>query len=283
MLRAMFSAISGMQAHQTMLDVVANDIANVNTVGFKSENTAFQDALSELQRGASAPSGNSGGTNAVQIGLGVALGSIENHMGAGATEQTGNALDLAIQGDGFFRVAQSAGVIGSGTGYAYTRAGNFGTDSSGNLVTQDGAFVVGYKYDTVTSTFPNTQANETKITIPSTGKDVTIGADGVVSYVDSTGTLTKVAQISLSKFPNSGGLQRISGNLFAASTNSGPENSGTPGGQFGLTTAGALEMSNVDLAQTFTNMITAQRGFQANSRVISTADEMLQDLVNLKR
>jgi flagellar hook protein FlgE len=284
MLRAMFSAISGMQAHQTMLDVVANDIANVNTVGYKSENTNFQDALSELTKGAGAPTTQAGGTNAIQIGLGVTLGSVENEMGTGATQQTGNALDLAIQGDGFFRVASTAGVIGSGTGYSYTRAGNFSTDSAGNLVTQDGGFVVGYKYDAGTNSFPMTQANETQITVPATASDVTIGSDGVVSYVDATGTTQKLAQISLAKFPNDSGLERISGNLFAASNNSGTPVNAVPddaASGMGSLDPGALEMSNVDLANEFTEMITAQRGYEANSRVISVADQVLQNLVQL--
>lgn len=289
MMRAMFSAISGLQAHQTMLDVAANDIANVNTVGFKGETTAFQDALSQLQRGASGPTGGQGGTNAIQVGLGVQLGSIQNQMGEGATQQTGNPLDLAIQGDGFFRVGP-ASVIGSGSGYSYTRAGNFGLDSGGNLVTADGDFVIGYAYNAGSSSFPMTTANEVKITVPAGGTNVSIAADGVVSYVDATGTTQKLAQISMTKFPNPGGLERISGNLFAASNNSGtPPTSATnavPGDTasgMGTLQSGAVEMSNVDLAQEFTTMITAQRGYEANSRVISTADQMLQDLVQLGR
>ena len=113
---------------------------------------------------------------------------------------------------------------------------------------------------------------------------MTIGQDGIVTTVDSAGVVTQVAAISLAKFPNDAGLQRVSGNKFRASNNSGPETAATAGTNgLGIVTPGALEMSNVDLAQEFTNMITAQRGFQANSRIISTADEMLQELVNLKR
>jgi flagellar hook protein FlgE len=279
----MFAAISGLQAHQTMLDVAANDVSNVNTVGYKAESTTFKDALSQLQRGAAAPSAGMGGTNAIQVGLGVQLGSISNQMGAGAIQQTGNPLDLAIQGDGFFRVGDGT-VIGSGTGYSYTRAGNFGLDSSGNLVTSDGSFVIGY--GNVAGTFPMTTANETKITIPAGGKDVTIGADGVVSYVDSSGTTQKLAQISMAKFPNDAGLQRISGNLFAQTNNSGTPANAVPGDSasgMGTLASGAVEMSNVDLAQEFTTMITAQRGYEANSRVISIADELLQNLVQLGR
>jgi flagellar hook protein FlgE len=281
----MFAAISGLQVHQTMLDVAANDIANVNTVGYKAEQASFKDALSQLQRGAAGPSTSLGGTNAVQIGLGVQLGAVQNHMEAGAIEQTGNPLDLAIQGEGMFRVG-SAATVGSGTGYSYTRAGNFTLDSSGNLVTQDGLFVVGYAYNTGSGTFPATTANETKITIPAGGKSVTIGSDGVVSYVDATGTVQKLAQISLAKFPNENGLERISGNLFQATNNSGAEVAAAPGDAatgMGTLAAGAIEMSNVDLAREFTTMITAQRGYEANSRVISMADQMLQDLVNIGR
>jgi flagellar hook protein FlgE len=285
MMRAMFSAISGLQVHQTMLDVAANDIANVNTVGFKGEATSFKDALSQLQRGASSPSTGTGGTNAIQVGLGVQLGAIGNQMGEGATQQTGSPLDLAIQGEGFFRVGPGS-VIASGSGYSYTRAGNFGEDSSGNLVTADGSFVIGYKYNSGTNTFPMTTANETKITVPAGGTNLTIASDGVVSYVDSTGTTQKLAQISMSRFANPGGLQRISGNLFAESNNSGAPSNAVAGDiatGMGSLQSGAVEMSNVDLAQEFTTMITAQRGYEANSRVISTADQVLQNLVQLGR
>jgi flagellar hook protein FlgE len=281
----MFAAISGLQVHQTMLDVAANDVANVNTIGFKGEATTFKDALSQLTRGASSPSATQGGTNAVQVGLGVQLGAVENEMGAGATQQTGNPLDLAIQGNGFFRVAPGA-AVGSGSGYSYTRAGNFGLDSSGNLVTQDGNFVVGYAYNSGTSSYPQTTANETKITVPAGGSNVTIGSDGVVSYTDTSGVTQKLAQISMSTFPNDAGLERVSGNLFQQTNNSGtPTNSvaGDTASGMGILQSGAVEMSNVDLATEFTTMITAQRGYEANSRVISMADEMLQNLVQIGR
>jgi flagellar hook protein FlgE len=285
MMRGMFAAISGLQVHQTMLDVAANDIANVNTVGFKGTSTSFKDALSQLQRGASSPGTTLGGTNAIQVGLGVQLGTIQNQMNAGAIQQTGNPLNLAIQGDGFFRVGPGA-VIGTGTGYAYTRAGNFTLDSSGTLVTQDGSFVIGYGYNAGTNTFPVAQANETKITIPAGGKSATIGSDGVVSYVDAAGAVQKLAQISMAKFPNQDGLQRVSGNLFTNTNNSGTEVAAVPGDAasgMGTLAVGAVEMSNVDLAREFTTMISAQRGYEANSRVISMADQMLQNLVNIGR
>ena len=281
MMRGMFAAISGLKVHQTMLDIAANDIANVNTVGFKGERASFKDALSQLQRGASGPSTNLGGTNALQVGLGVQLASIDKTMGAGGIQQTGNPLDLAIQGDGFFRVAEGDGGTGLGADRLYTRAGNFTLDSGGNLVTQDGMFVVGFAFAAGVVT-----ATETRITVPAGGKGLSIGTDGIVTYTDAAGTLQKLAQITLAKFPNESGLERVSGNRFRESNNSGPEVVGVPGDVAvgtGSLAPGAVEMSNVDLAQEFTTMITAQRGFQANSRVISATDEMLQQLVNLGR
>jgi flagellar hook protein FlgE len=275
MMRGMFAAISGLRVHQVMLDVTANDIANVNTIGYKAERTSFKDALSQLQKGASAPSTTLGGTNAAQVGLGVQLNGIDNLMQSGAIQSTGNALDCAIQGDGMFRVTDDPSGF---TNILYTRAGNFSRDANGDLVTPEGYYVVGF---TVAAGVPTT--TQTTINIPAGTKSVTIGQDGLVTTVDSAGVVSQVAAISLAKFPNDQGLERVSGNKFRASNNSGPETAATAGTNgLGLITPGSLEMSNVDLAQEFTNMITAQRGFQANSRIISTADEMLQELVNLK-
>jgi flagellar hook protein FlgE len=280
----MFAAISGLKVHQTMLDVTANDIANVNTLGYKGQRATFEDALSQLQRGASAPTTTSGGTNPTQIGLGVRLGGVNNLMSAGAIQSTGNPLDVAIQGEGFFRVSDGNSTTSTlGTQRSYTRAGNLSLDQNGALVTADGGFIVGHAWNAGTSSFG---ATDSMIVLPAGAKDVAIGQTGVITYVDpTTNTTTNLAQITLAKFNNSAGLQRISGNNFQVSTNSGPETVDTPGGPNGtgsLATS-SIEMSNVDLAQEFTTMITAQRGFQANSRVITTADDMLQELVNLKR
>jgi flagellar hook protein FlgE len=277
MMRGMFAAISGLKVHQMMLDVTANDIANVNTIGFKAERTSFKDALSQLQRGASAPSATLGGTNSAQVGLGVQLNGIDNLMQSGAVQSTGNALDCAIQGDGFFRITDDPSGFGN---ILYTRAGNFSRDANGDVVTPEGYYVVGYTIDPLTGAPTST---ETTINVPANTKSVTIGQDGIVTTIDAAGVVTPVAAISMAKFPNNEGLERVSGNKFAASNNSGAESVGTAGTNgLGTISPGAVEMSNVDLAQEFTNMITAQRGFQANSRIISTADEMLQELVNLK-
>jgi len=275
MMRGMFAAISGLKTHQVMLDVTSNDIANVNTIGYKSARATFKDSLTQLQRGASGPGGGTGGSNAAQVGLGTQLGSIDNLMQSGALQSTGNPYDVAIQGNGFFRVAPSTATppTANPAGVEYTRAGNFTTNSAGYLITQDGYYVQG-----------RTAAGaDTLINVPPGSTNVAIGQNGEVSYVDNTGTRVTAGLLSLATFNNAAGLERSGSNRWLQSANSGAPTIGTPSAQFGFTTAGAVEMSNVDLAQAFTSMITAQRGFQANSRVISTADEMLQDLVNLKR
>jgi flagellar hook protein FlgE len=275
MMRGMFAAISGLKTHQVMLDVTSNDIANVNTIGYKSARTTFKDSLSQIQRGASGPGGGTGGANAAQVGLGTQLGSIDNLMQGGAMQPTGNPLDVAIDGPGFFRVAPSTATppAANPAGVEYTRAGNFTTNSAGYLVTQDGYYVQGR----------TAGGADALINIPPGSTNVAIGQNGDVTYVDGTGTRQTAGFISLATFSNAAGLERSGANRWLQSANSGAPAIGTPGAQFGFTNAGAIEMSNVDLAQSFTTMITAQRGFQANSRVISTADEMLQDLVNLKR
>jgi flagellar hook protein FlgE len=276
MMRAMFAAISGLKSHQTMLDVTANNIANVNTVGYKSSRATFKDSLSQLQIGAAGPGGGLGGRNAAQVGLGVQIGSIDNLMGSGALQSTGEVTDLAIQGPGMF-------IVGSGAPPAlpktleYTRAGNFTFNSEGFLTTQEGDYVLG-------RTAAGAGAPNSYIQVPAGATDISIGQEGAVTFVPAGGGARETAGfISLAKFPNEAGLQRASGNRWIESAASGAAEDGTPGGEFGLTISGTLEMSNVDLATEFTDMIAAQRGFQANSRVISTSDEMLETLVNLKR
>jgi flagellar hook protein FlgE len=275
MMRGMFAAISGLKSHQVMLDVTANDIANVNTIGYKSARTTFKDSLNQVQRGASGAGGGAGGTNAAQIGLGVQLGSIDNMMQGGSLQSTGNPLDVAIQqGAGFFRISTSTATPPvPGSNFEYTRAGNFTTNSDGYLLTQDGYYVQGQ----------DAGGTASLIQIPDDASNIAIAQNGEVSFVDTSGTRQSAGFLTLATFANAAGLERSGSNRWLQTANSGDPNVQTPGAGAGFTTPGSLEMSNVDLAQTFTNMITAQRGFQANSRVISTADEMLQDLVNLKR
>jgi flagellar hook protein FlgE len=274
MMRSMFAAISGLKAHQVMLDVTAADIANVNTVGYKSSRMTFRDSLSQMQRGGAAPGAGQGGSNAAQIGLGSQVGSIDNLMGGGALQTTGNTFDVAVSGDGWFRVGSSTAPAVP-TALQYTRAGNFTTNDQGYLTTQDGLYVLG-------RTAPGGAGTDSLLQIPPAAANVSIGQDGSVTYQPGGGGARVTAgYLSLAKFENQGALERRGGNTWTAGPNTGPEAVSTPGGTYGLTVSGSVEMSNVDLAAEFTNMITAQRGFQANSRVISTADQMLQDLVNL--
>ena len=276
MMRGMFAAISGLKTHQVMLDVTSNDIANVNTIGYKSARATFADSLTQTQRGAAGPGGGVGGSNAAQIGLGVQLGSIDNLMTGGALQSTGNPTDVAIQqGPGFFRVAASTTTPPTANPAAaeYTRAGNFTTSQAGYLMTQDGYYVQGR----------TAGGADTLILVPPGSTNMQIGSTGEVTYMDATNTRQSAGFLSLASFANPAGLTRSGSNRWLQSANSGTPTIGTPSATLGFTTGGTIEMSNVDLAQSFTNMITAQRGFQANSRVISTADEMLQDLVNLKR
>ncbi len=276
MMRSMFAAISGLKTHQVMLDVTANDISNVNTIGYKGSRMSFKDALAQQQRSSSAPTQTLGGTNPIQLGLGVQINSVDTLMTPGGIQSTGNPLDLAVQGDGFFRIAQYDTATNTFGQVQYTRAGNFTRNSDGFLVTQDGYYVMGSAAAGAGGNAP--------INIPNGATNLSIGQDGAVSYDPAGGGARVTAgYITLAKFPNEGGLERTSSNRWRASAASGAETPGTPGGNFGLTTSGTVEMSNVDLASEFTNMISAQRGFQANSRVISTSDELLQDLVNLKR
>ncbi|WP_222192283.1 flagellar hook protein FlgE [Modestobacter italicus] len=433
MLRSMFSAISGLRAHQTKLDVTGNNIANVNTVGFKASQTVFEDTLSQVLRNGSAPNGDTAGTNPAQVGLGVKVAGITTNFGQGSTQNTGRASDFMISGDGFF-------VTKVGNEQLYTRAGSFDTDGVGNLVTPDGAKLQGWMANALGVVDPNgplvdlriptgqvlapvattgaalagnlsatPAANETPVTsqitmyddlgnahpvsvemtrnatpanswnvtftdtstatATSTGtalgsvtlqfadgsnayldgngqprqagtlhlpnpatfqlptstagfaawtKDVdvdlsamtqfggksdaaakttadsgsamgvlegySLASDGTIVGLYSNGLRQNIGQLALATFTNPGGLEKAGNSSFRAGDNSGNPLVGQAGtGGRGSLSAGALEMSNVDLAEEFTGLIVAQRGFQANSRVITTSDEILQDLVQLKR
>ncbi|WP_369136740.1 flagellar hook protein FlgE [Modestobacter versicolor] len=418
MLRSMFSAISGLRAHQTKLDVAGNNIANVNTVGFKGSQTVFEDTLSQVLRNGSSPNGTTAGTNPAQVGLGVKVAGITTNFGQGSTQNTGRASDFMISGDGFF-------VTKVGNESLYTRAGSFDTDGVGSLITPDGAKLQGWmangagvidangplvdlriptgqvlapvattgaglagnlsasataasgavtsqvnmyddlgnahpvsvtltKIDPVApattsndwslsfadgSKTPPTPLGTTTVSFTAAGalaspatytiaaptaatpawtKAVTIDLtgltqfggksdaaakttalsgsamgvlegyslanDGTIVGLYSNGLRQSIGQLALATFTNPGGLEKAGNSSYRAGDNSGNPLVGqaSTGGR-GTLSAGALEMSNVDLAEEFTGLIVAQRGFQANSRVITTSDEILQDLVQLKR
>ncbi|WP_313891260.1 flagellar hook-basal body complex protein [Psychrobacillus sp.] len=429
MIRSMYSGISGLKNFQTKLDVIGNNIANVNTYGFKKGRTIFKDLISQTTAGASAGTGTRGGVNAKQVGLGSQLSAIDTIHSGGALQSTGNTLDLAISGDGFFQVADSTNFSRDGfVNPMYTRAGNFYMDNDGYLVNADGKFLVGgvTKVDptalaaaqaaadalkqpakdaadaakTAAETLAATleplilgvtdakkdladakaivpadptavQAAETAlkaaeealknakdpshvdgadakdalekekaatdaakaleeangavislsypdandvernweatgnlntggsylpdtaitvggeyrpIRIPTDAQSMNISQDGTVSFVDKEGTLRWAGQLVLAKFPNPGGMEKVGSNYFKDTANSGDPilQVATESGM-GSINSGFLEMSNVDLSEEFTDMIVAQRGFQANTRIITTSDSILEELINLKR
>ncbi|MFP7445069.1 MULTISPECIES: flagellar basal body rod protein FlgG [Bacillus] len=264
MLRSMYSGISGMKNFQTKLDVIGNNIANVNTFGYKKGRVTFKDMVSQTVSGATAGGAGVGGINPKQVGLGSQMSSIDTVDTQGSLQTTGRILDIGIQGDGYFRVQK-------GTNSYYTRAGNFYFDNSGNMVTASGEQVL--------------NSNGTAINIPNISQieNLSIGADGSISFIQG-GTSTTGPTIGLARFSNNGGLEKVGNNLYKSTANSGPAQNVLPGTSgAGSLVSGSLEMSNVDLSEEFTEMIVAQRGFQANTRIITTSDEILQELVNLKR
>jgi flagellar hook protein FlgE len=397
----MFSGVSGLRSHQTMVDNIGNNIANVNTFGFKSSTVVFQDLLSQVLQGAGMPTGTAGGTNPAQIGLGVKVAGITTSFTQGAAQSTGRATDLSIQGDGFFMVAGSSGE------QLFTRAGALSFDALGRLVTASGDIVQGWTatadgvvntnagvgsivmplgqqirpvattgislggnldadaadgtevtttitvyddagspYDVrltftrsgaswditadvtdaagnvtnpavgpsltftdgaLTSANPTLTIGATTITLDGAGlvqfagpsgaaalsqngaalgtlQSFTIAGDGTINGVFSNGRTRPLGQIALANFTNPAGLEKAGDSTYRATVNSGNPAIGAPGtGGRGAILSSTLEMSNVDLAAEFTNLIIAQRGYQANSRVITSSDELLQELVNLKR
>ncbi|GAB2742987.1 flagellar hook protein FlgE [Sinomonas soli] len=391
MLRSLYSGISGLRAHQTMLDVTGNNIANVNTTGFKGSSTQFEDTLSQLTQGASGPQPATGGTNPAQIGLGVKVAAVTTNFTQGSAQTTGKATDMMIAGDGFF-------ITSRGGQQLYTRAGSFGFDAGGRLVGPDGGILQGWTANAAgvvntgspigdvtlspTATIPavatsqvgvdgnlpsdaaagtslerdikvfdaNGTARNLALTFTKTagGWDVaaadadgatgagtlafaggkqtaggtlavggitvdlgpvtgyagmttvaatsqngssagtleafTLGSDGSLIGSFSNGLKQTVGRIALAKFTNPSGLEKAGDSSYTVTANSGTAQIGQAGDPgFGTLAGGALEMSNVDLSQEFTNLIVAQRGFQANARIITTSDQVLQELVDLKR
>lgn len=272
MLRSLYSGISGMRGFQTKLDVIGNNIANVNTIGFKAGRVMFKDILSQTVSGITAPEeGVRGGVNAKQIGLGVTLGSIDTIHTPGSAMTTNVVTDVRIDGDGFFAISATED---QEVPYL-TRAGNFTLDANRQLVTADGMFV-----QTVGGGNIVLDEEVTAFSIAQDGSIIAVNADGTSA---PTGF-----QVGVVKVANPGALEKIGGNLYRVNTNAHPEDveiAAAANAELGTGAiiSGQLEMSNVDLTNEFTEMIVAQRGFQANSRIITTSDEVLQEVVNLKR
>jgi flagellar basal-body rod protein FlgG len=258
MIRALYSAASGMTAQQLNVDNIANNLANANTAGYKMRRAQFQDLIyqSMIQPGASAgaqttvPAG-------LQLGLGTRAASNEIIFTQGAFSQTGNPLDLVIQGKGFFQIRQASGDL------AYTRSGSFQLDRNGNVVTANG------------------DPLEPQITIPSNAQNITIAQDGTVSFTLPNQTASqKAGQIQLVNFQNPSGLNSLGNTLYAPTDASGDPQVGNPGGSEGLGTLlqGYTEQSNVDVVEEFVSLIQSQRAYEANSRVVKAADEMYQQI-----
>ena len=284
MLRSLFAGISGLRVNQTMLDVTGNNIANANTTGYKSSTTVFQDTLSQMLTGASGENATRGGTNPMQVGLGVQLAGISTNFLQGSTQTTGRSTDLMIQGDGMF-------VVRKGNEQLYIRAGAFTFDETGTLVTPQGSRVQGYALDATgarTGGLIDITLDGATV-LPAIPPGVTLssstfGSDGKLRGVYSDGVQREMAQLAMADFNNPMGLEKVGETAYRASANSGVAVLGGSGeNRNGTFVSGALEMSNVDLAAEFTNLILAQRGFQASSRVITTSDGVLEELVNIKR
>ena len=286
MLRSLFAGISGLRVNQIMLDVTGNNIANANTVGFKSSSTVFSDTLSQMLTSGSGPNATAarGGSNPIQVGLGVQLAATNTNFNQGSNQTTGRSTDLMLQGDGMF-------VVQKGNDTVYTRAGAFSFDEDSNLVAPGGGLVQGFTTFQASGAYDATVA-PTKITLPATDgltpahalKSYEIGADGKVTATFDDDSTKVIAQIAIADFRNPMGLEKVGGTSFRAAANSGAAELGVAGeASRGEIVAGSVEMSNVDLAAEFTNLILAQRGFQASSRVITTSDQVLEELVNIKR
>ncbi|MBI4874041.1 MAG: flagellar basal-body rod protein FlgG [Acidobacteria bacterium] len=263
MIRALYSAGSGMVAQQMNVDNIANNLANANTAGYKQRRAQFQDLLYQnlVQPGAAAgsqtvvPSG-------LQLGLGTRPAANEIIFTQGSFSATGNPLDLVIQGRGFFQVRRPSGEL------AYTRSGQFHLDRDGNLVTSDG------------------EALEPQITIPSEAQSITIATDGTVSFLLPGQSAAQLAgQLQLANFANPAGLNSLGRSLYGPTDASGEPTVGIPGGQEGIGSLlqGYVEQSNVSVVEEFINLIVSQRAYEANSKVVKAADEMYQQVNNIGR
>jgi flagellar basal-body rod protein FlgG len=262
MLRSLFIAATGMEAQKLNMDVIANNLANVNTVGFKKSRADFQELLyqdlrtpgSASAEGAQVPSG-------IQVGLGVKPVAVQKLFLQGDFVNTGNSFDMVIEGDGFFQVTMPDGTI------AYTRSGAFKLDSDGRIVNSDG--------------YPL----EPGITVPANTLSTSVSSDGKVSVVQPGSAMpTEIGQIELARFINPGGLQSLGKNLFVPTPSSGDPTTGNPSAEgLGTIEQGYIEMSNVNVVEEMVNMILSQRAYEINSKAVQASDEMLQTTNNLKR
>jgi flagellar basal-body rod protein FlgG len=262
MIRALYSSSTGMNAQEANIDVIANNLANVNTTGYKKSRAEFQDLVYQYVVEPGAPtSATTQSPSGIQIGLGVKTAAVQKVFTQGDLTNTGNQLDVAVQGDGFFQVQMPDGST------AYTRSGSFQLNSQGQLVTTDGYPILG----------PGT--------FPSDTLAVTIGEDGTVSVRQpGQATPSQIGQFTAARFPNNGGLRAIGRNLYEETASSGSPITGTFGTDgVGRLSQGFLESSNVSVVEQVVNMISAQRAYEASSKGIQAADEMLGQAINMRR
>ncbi|MEP7210750.1 MAG: flagellar basal-body rod protein FlgG [Alphaproteobacteria bacterium] len=261
-MRALNTAATGMQAQQLNVEVIANNIANMNTTGFKRQRAEFEDLLyqSVEKMGVSSSDANTIVPTGVQVGSGVKSGSVYRITEQGSVNQSGNPYDLAIQGDGYFVVQMPDGRDG------YTRAGNFSLNADGQIVTGEGYVV------------------SPGISVPTDSTSVAINRQGVVSAIPADGSTPQdVGALELARFVNPPGLDAIGDNMFLETAASGAANRGQPGSVgFGTLQQGYLETSNVNAVTEISDLITAQRAYEMNSKVITTTDEMLRTMTSLR-
>ncbi len=261
-MRSLDIAGTGMQAQATNVEVISNNIANMTTTGFKRRRAEFQDLIYQNLRRVGSNSSDAGSVvpAGAQVGLGVKTAAIYRINEQGNLQQTSNAFDMAIRGNGFFQVTLPSGET------AYTRDGTFALSAEGQIVTADGYVV------------------QPGVTVPADATNVTINASGQVQVtLDGQQAPALVGQIQLAVFPNAGGLDAQGDNLFLATTASGAAVTGTPASPgFGSVLQGFVETSNVNVVSEITNLITAQRAYEMNSKVITTSDQMLSTLTNLR-
>lgn len=313
MMRCMSSAIAGLKAHQTAVDVIGNNISNVDTRAFKCGDTTFRDTMYQEVQSASAgkTATGSAGVNPSQIGYGAVAASVAVDMSKGGIDSTGRAGDIYIDGEGYIAIADGpvtdgaddnakilptkASTMTSNDSVKYTRLGSLNFDCNGYLTDSNGCYVLGRQFDpdgkdldTTADTTPGVYASTRKLSLikfnPKKGKidSVAIGSDGMVT-AEYDGKSIKIGQIGLANFANTAGLEQKGDGYYKATENSGtPTYSDPQADATGKLDSGALEGSNVDLATQFSNMIMYERGYQANTKIISVSDEMYQTLVNMK-
>lgn len=290
MMKSLYTGITGVKANQTKLDIIGNNVANVGTTGFKKSTVRFSDTLYQTNSFTTGPSDRYGGANSHQVGLGTSVSGIVRHGLQGSLQATGRKTDLAMDGDGFFVVASGSGNPGDPFELSYTRDGSFSLDKNNNLVTLDGYRVMGKDIDPATG-LPTGDLKP--VVIPQeVGQnkvvDYTFSGDGngVLTLILDDGTKINQTMLEVAVFTNTEGLSATGNNRFIPSPNTSDPIFMTIEGDsalYGQVKQGLIEMSNVDLSEEFTEMIVTTRSFQSASKIITTSDELLQEIINLKR